>query len=162
MTHMHHHRNTHDSHAPSPKHTITATHHHRNTHGSHAPSPQHTRLPSSTADAPWRCCEHGEEGGIVVNVRDAWGVNDVVRASAYMQAVTKQNNSHRMYLKKKKNHKTLLYPIKYMNLCITSQLTVCSSKQRRGHYLIHKDNYDRLNMIGRERANRALIGCESQ
>ena len=29
-------------------------------------------------------------------------------------------------------------------------------------HLIHKDNYRRLNMIGRERANRALIGCDSQ
>ena len=28
--------------------------------------------------------------------------------------------------------------------------------------LIYKDNYARLNMIGRERANRALIGCDSQ
>ena len=28
--------------------------------------------------------------------------------------------------------------------------------------LIYKDNYGRLNMIGRERANRALIGCDSQ
>ena len=28
--------------------------------------------------------------------------------------------------------------------------------------LIYKDNYLRLNMIGRERANRALIGCDSQ
>ena len=28
--------------------------------------------------------------------------------------------------------------------------------------LIYKDNYRRLNMIGRERANRALIGCDSQ
>ena len=27
---------------------------------------------------------------------------------------------------------------------------------------IYKDNYGRLNMIGRERANRALIGCDSQ
>ena len=27
---------------------------------------------------------------------------------------------------------------------------------------IYKDNYRRLNMIGRERANRALIGCDSQ
>ena len=29
-------------------------------------------------------------------------------------------------------------------------------------YLIYKDKYDRLNMIGRERENRALIGCDSQ
>ena len=29
-------------------------------------------------------------------------------------------------------------------------------------YLKHKDNYGRLNMIGRERAKRALIGCDSQ
>ena len=29
-------------------------------------------------------------------------------------------------------------------------------------YLIYKDNSGRLNMIGRERANRALIGCDSQ
>ena len=29
-------------------------------------------------------------------------------------------------------------------------------------HLIYKDNYRRLNMIGRERANRALIGCDSQ
>ena len=28
--------------------------------------------------------------------------------------------------------------------------------------LIYKDNYRRLSMIGRERANRALIGCDSQ
>ena len=27
---------------------------------------------------------------------------------------------------------------------------------------IYKDNYGRLNMIGRERSNRALIGCDSQ
>ena len=30
------------------------------------------------------------------------------------------------------------------------------------HYLINKHNYGRFNMIGRERANRALIGCDSQ
>ena len=29
-------------------------------------------------------------------------------------------------------------------------------------YLIYKDNYGRLHMIGRERTNRALIGCDSQ
>ena len=29
-------------------------------------------------------------------------------------------------------------------------------------YLIYGDNYGRLNMIGRERANRALIGCDKQ
>ena len=29
-------------------------------------------------------------------------------------------------------------------------------------YLIYKDNYGRLNMIGRERANRSLIGCDNQ
>ena len=29
-------------------------------------------------------------------------------------------------------------------------------------YVIYKDNYGRLNMIGRERENRALIGCDSQ
>ena len=28
--------------------------------------------------------------------------------------------------------------------------------------IIHKGNYGRLNMIGCERANRALIGCDSQ
>ena len=27
---------------------------------------------------------------------------------------------------------------------------------------IYKDNYGRLNMIGRKRSNRALIGCDSQ
>ena len=27
-------------------------------------------------------------------------------------------------------------------------------------YLMHKDNYGRVNMIGRERANRVLIGRE--
>ena len=40
-----------------------------------------------------------------------------------------------------------------------------NANQRNTHtyiHIIYKDNYGRLNMIGHERANRALIGCESQ
>ena len=37
---------------------------------------------------------------------------------------------------------------------------ICTAK--RVIHVLHKDNGNRLNMIDRERTNRALIGCDSQ
>ena len=38
----------------------------------------------------------------------------------------------------------------------------CNILQEVMVHLIYTDNYDRLNMIGRESETRALIGCDSQ
>ena len=45
------------------------------------------------------------------------------------------------------------------NVCL---LRFNLSADEMSDHLIHKDSGDRLNMIGRERVNRALIGCENQ
>ena len=45
-------------------------------------------------------------------------------------------------------------------IACTPSYLIC--KQRQYNASVYKDNYRRLNMIGRERATRALIGCDSQ